>query len=180
MALRGKALASLSFSKLYRNGHLWTCLCCGAIVSQLNGNTDLCNRVLSKHINGIAERHENQYKQLREMFSSLIFDRKNLTIHVWIERVVLCLHLFSFVKNETFRHHFKYVSICHKMHIASLHKLMHHVDSKIKATLAVHIATVLDGWSSCLTLFVGMFATYPSGSTGGYNQKLFAFSTLGN
>lgn len=56
----------------------------------------------------IAEGYETWSKRPPEMFGCMLFDRETLTVHTWIECVVLDLQRFSLVKSKTIFRHFKH------------------------------------------------------------------------
>lgn len=96
------------------------------------------------HKNKIAEQHDARCKRPQENFSSILFNCRTLAVLAWIEFVVLGPQPFCFVKNESFRRHFKPDSICRKTLVLYLPSLMRYVESKFKTALQKQIAIVLD------------------------------------
>lgn len=57
----------------------------------------------------IVTQHQGKKFYMR---SAVSFPRKSHGVNAWIELVIHCLHLFSFVDNEVFRRHFNWDKIC--------------------------------------------------------------------
>ena len=59
-------------------------------------------------------------------------------------------------------------------------KLTHHVEKKIAKVLPDRFSIMFDGWSSAGTYYVGIYATFPSVKSVGYDSVCLAFSPLEN
>lgn len=101
-------------------------------------------------------------------------------LHGWLNLIIHGLLPFSTVQNKVFRENVKheYVSISTIMrYISGLTAL---VEEKISSLLPSKFCLVFDGWSSNLTHFIAVFATFPSDNHCGYSARLLTVSPIGD
>lgn len=151
----------------------WKCSCGKILIQRENtGYTNLFNHIKSQHVDYSTESPQ-------PTIDNFAVPKKAHHIYSWLEWVCVGMKPFEFVENELTR---KYSNL-EPISVNTLKKYIvlvtKKVEEKISLLLPSKFAIVIDGWTSHSTHFVGMFATFPSENTNGYEKFLLAFSPMG-
>lgn len=158
---------------------IWECKCGVRRQKNKYGYTNLMSHIRSDHAQQIALiEGAGAGTDAQALITSHFQPKKGKNIHAWIEIVVIDLHPFCIVESEVLRRH---VSI-EPISINTLKKymtgLVKVVEEKITALLPEKFCLIFDGWSNGDTHYLGVFATYPSENSVGYERVLLTFSPL--
>lgn len=120
--LKGQFLARLFFDEGKRVGERWNCRERSMLIlRRMSGHSNLCHHTRSRHDFKSELPQMTARPRSTEITRLLCFTAETHAAHVWLERVILCLKSFSYVRNNIIWQHFQHNSIS----VNSLKRYMH-------------------------------------------------------
>ena len=101
-------------------------------------------------------------------------------LFVWIDLIVNNLLPFYFVTKKEIRKQVKYEPTSLKTSMKYIGKLTETKKEKISSLLPDKLALVFDGWTSCSTHYLAVFASFSSTNNYGHETRLLSVSTMGD
>ncbi len=158
--VHGKRVRDVFFTLSDHEGNIWVCKY-GTTRKGGRGYENFLSHVRKQHpadLNALHEDTSHVSTGSVRATTSLLFPRKTLQIHGWLDYVVMGLQPFSFVESEVHRRFSKFESISVPTLKNYMTKLTCLVEQKITATFPDKFTIILGGWLCNTTHYVALLA----------------------
>ena len=178
---RGQRIRDAFFTESDKNSNEWICKCGTRRKQTGHGYTNLVSHVEKQHPTDLQTLLSDAgYAENSSASESLFFNSKTVQMHGWLDLVLNGLLPFCIVDNPVFIRCVKFKPIARNTLSKYMSLLTQRVEQKVSAILPDKFAVIFDGWTANQTHFVGLFATFPSTATCGYDCVLLGFSPFEN
>lgn len=115
---------------------------------------------------------------LSTLDSYFSFSKKYISIHGWLDIIVLTLSPIKTVKNAVTRKHVRHEFISFDTVIKYLHKLMYHTEFSLTTVLPDSFSILHDGWSDGDTKYLCLFASFSAPTANLFGTSFLVFSPM--